>query len=68
MSSCKSKSTLEEKEVEILRDAIDIAEKRKGKRVVSDPDVKKIISILEDFLKEKSWYAMVERLLIIFFL
>lgn len=53
MSSCKSKSTLEEKEVEILRDAIDIAEKRKGKRVVSDPDVKKIISILEDFLKRK---------------
>ena len=53
MSSCKSKSTLEEKEVEILRDAIDIAEKRKGKRVVSEPDVKKIISILEDFLKRK---------------
>lgn len=53
MSSCKSKSTLEEKEVEILRNAIDIAEKRKGKRVVSDPDVKKIISILEDFLKRK---------------
>jgi len=53
MSSCKSKFTLEEKEVEILRDAIDIAEKRKGKRVVSDPDVKKIISILEDFLKRK---------------
>ena len=42
MSSCKSKSTLEEKEVEILRNAIDIAEKRKGKRVVSDPDVKKL--------------------------
>jgi hypothetical protein len=53
MSSCKTKSTLEEKEVEILRNAIDIAEKRKGKRVVSDPDVKKIISILEDFLKRK---------------
>jgi len=53
MSSCKLKSTLEEKEVEILRDAIDIAEKRKGRQIVSDPDVKKIISILEDFLKKK---------------
>ena len=54
MSSCKLKSTLEEKEVEILRDAIDIAEKRKGRQIVSDPDVKKIISILEDFLKKKN--------------
>ena len=53
MASCKQKSTLEEKEVEILRDAIDIAEKKKGRQVVSDPDVKKIISILEDFLKNK---------------
>ena len=53
MSSCKQKITLEEKEVEILRNAIDIAEKKKGRRTVSDPDVKKIISILEDFLKKK---------------
>ena len=53
MSSCNNKLTLEEKEVAILRDAIDIAEKRKGKKTVSDPDVKKIISILEDFLKKK---------------
>ena len=53
MSECNNKLTLEEKEVDILRDAIDIAEKRKGKKTVSDPDVKKIISILEDFLKKK---------------
>ena len=53
MSLCNNKLTLEEKEVAILRDAIDIAEKRKGKKTVSDPDVKKIISILEDFLKKK---------------
>ena len=53
MSECNNKLTLEEKEVAILRDAIDIAEKRKGKRTVSDPDVKKIISILEAFLKKK---------------
>ena len=53
MSECNNKLTLEEKELAILRDAIDIAEKRKGKKTVSDPDVKKIISILEDFLKKK---------------
>ena len=51
MSSCNPKLTLEEKEIAILREAIDIAEQKKGKKVVSDPDVKKIIAILEDFLK-----------------
>ena len=53
MSSCNPKLTLEEKEIAILRDAIDVAEQKKGKKVVSDPDVKKIIAILEDFLKNK---------------
>lgn len=53
MANCKKQVTLEEKEVEILRDAIDIAEKRKGRQTVSDPDVKKIISMLEEFLKKK---------------
>ena len=53
MSSCKQKSSLEEKEIEILRNAIDIAEKKKGKQTVNDPDVKQIISILENFLKTK---------------
>ena len=53
MSSCKEKLTLEEKEVDILRNAIDVAEKKKGMNVVNNPDVKKIISILEDFLKTK---------------
>jgi len=53
MANCKKQVTLEEKEVEILRNAIDIAEKRKGRQTVSDPDVKQIISMLEDFLKKK---------------
>jgi len=53
MSTCKPKLTLEEREIAILRDAVDVAEKRKGKQITSDPDVKKIISILEDFLKRK---------------
>ena len=54
MSSCKDKKlSLEEKEVDILRNAIDVGEKRKGKEAVSDPDVKKMITILEDFLQNK---------------
>ena len=53
MSTCNTKMSLEEKELAILRDAIDIAEKRKGQKIVSDPDVKRIIAILEEFLKKK---------------
>ena len=53
MTQCTTKMTLEEKEVAILRDAVDVAEKRKGMKTLSDPAVKNIISILEDFLKRK---------------
>ena len=53
MSTCTKKMSLEEKELDILRNAIDIAEKRKGQKTLSDPDVKKIIGILEEFLKKK---------------
>lgn len=53
MSSCQPKLTLEEKELAILREAVDNAEHKKGKQTLSDPDVKKIIGILEDFLKNK---------------
>lgn len=53
MSNCNSKITLEEKEIAILREAVDVAEKKKGRRITKDPDVKKIINILEDFLKKK---------------
>ena len=53
MSKCTTKMTLEEREVAILRDAVDVAEKRKGRKTLSDPDVKNIISILENFLKQR---------------
>ena len=53
MSVCKPKMTFEEKELAILRNAVDIAEKRKGKELIRNPDVKKIIEILENFLKKK---------------
>ena len=43
MTTCNPKLTMEEKEISILRDAIDVAEKRKGKQITQDPDVKKII-------------------------
>jgi len=45
--------TLADKELANLRAAVDIVEKKKGRKTLSDPDVKRIISILEDFLKKK---------------
>ena len=47
------KPNFEEKEIEILRDAVDIAEKKSNQKVVSSPEVKKIISIVENFLRQK---------------
>ena len=43
----------DEKELEILRDAVDVMEKRKGTKIIQDPQVKKIISIVEDFIADK---------------
>jgi len=43
----------EEKELEILRQAVDKVENRKGVEVMRDPEVKKIISIVEKFIADK---------------
>ncbi len=45
--------TFAECELAILRTAVDNAEKKMGKEVVSSPDVKKMISLLENFMKKK---------------
>ena len=45
--------TLEEKELDILRKAVDIAEKRAAKKTILSPEIKDIIVIVEDFLKER---------------
>jgi len=43
----------DEKELEILREAVDLVEKKKGEAVTHDPKVKKIISIVEEFIANK---------------
>jgi len=48
-----SYSKFEEKELEILREAVDKAEERTGKRVAQSEDVKDIIKIVENFLRKK---------------
>jgi hypothetical protein len=46
-------ATFEEKELDILRDAVDLVEKRKGEKVIQDPKVQQIISIVEKFIADK---------------
>jgi hypothetical protein len=43
----------DEKELEILREAVDLVEKKKGEAITHDPKVKKIISIVEEFIANK---------------
>ena len=47
------KGSFEGKEIEILRQAVDIAEKKSGQKVANAPEVQKIISIVENFLRNK---------------
>jgi hypothetical protein len=49
----ETQKTFEEKELEILRSSIDKAEEIQGKAVAQSPEILKIISILENFLKMK---------------
>lgn len=50
---CDNKMTFQECELAILRQAVDKAEEIKGKQVVSSPEIKKVIGIVENFLKRK---------------
>ena len=47
------KMSYDEKELEILREAVDIMEKRKGAQIIQDPKVKDIISTVEKFIARK---------------
>ena len=51
---CDKKMSFEECELAILRVAVDNAEQKIGKRVVSSPDIKNIIIIVENFIKRKN--------------
>lgn len=48
-----SNKSYEEKELEILRNAVDSAEKRTGRKIASSPEIQQIISIVEEFLRKK---------------
>jgi hypothetical protein len=48
-----NKINLEEKELELLRNAVDIAEAKTGEKIKLTNDIANIIKILEDFLRRK---------------
>jgi len=51
--ACNKSLTFEEKELELLRKSVDIAETTLGKKIKVSNDVDNIIKILEDFLRRK---------------
>ena len=54
---CDKGIKLEDCELAILRMAVDKAEEIEGKSMVNSPEIKKIINIVENFLKEKKLIA-----------
>ena len=52
-AACNNKMTFEECELAILRHAVDETENIQAKKIAMNPDIKKIITILENFLKSK---------------
>jgi hypothetical protein len=50
---CDKKMTFQDCELAILRAAVDKAEERQGRNVVNSPEIKRIINIVETFLKTK---------------
>jgi hypothetical protein len=51
--SCNKKMTFEECELAILRTVVDKIGKQEGAKLLNDPEVKRIIEIVEDFLRKK---------------
>jgi len=50
---CDSTMSFEECELAILRSAVDKAEERQGRKEANSPDIKRIINIVEAFLRKK---------------
>jgi hypothetical protein len=50
---CEKNMTFNDCELAILRTAVDKAEERQGKEIANSPEIKKIIGIVESFLRKK---------------
>lgn len=53
MNACNKRLTFSEKELAILRAAVDLAEEKAGRKIAQSDEVKKIIDIVENFLRKK---------------
>ena len=51
---CNKNVTFQDCELAILRSAVDLAETKMGSRLVNTPEIKKMVEILENFLRKKS--------------
>ena len=54
---CDKTMTFQDCELAILRTAVDKAEERQGRKVANSPEIKRIIGIVETFLKKKHLVA-----------
>ena len=52
MIKCGKKMTFEECEMAVLRSSIDRLEKKRGEEMISNPEIIKIINIVENFIKK----------------
>jgi hypothetical protein len=50
---CDKSKSFEECELTILREAVDKAEEQQGRSVVNNPEIKRIITIVENFIRKK---------------
>ena len=53
MPTYNDSKNIEDREIDLLRNAVDKIESRSGKKVAQSPEVKKIIGGVERFLREK---------------
>jgi hypothetical protein len=53
MPTYNDSKNIEEREIDLLRNAVDKIESRSGKKVAQSPEIKKIIGCVERFLREK---------------
>ena len=51
--NCKDKQNIGECELQILRSAVDNIERDLGENLINNPEIIKIINIVEEFLKSK---------------
>ena len=51
--NCKDKQNIGECELQILRSAVDNIELKLGENLINNPEIIKIINIVEEFLKSK---------------